>query len=141
RTRTRAGLVTMSREGTRVRPRATTIEDDAKPEVVVAASGNLANVYFTLDDGRMTLEAIGAEYPGLVDALTNHPGIGFAMVRSESGESLVVGRDGLRRFGTDDGAAPGSVEGSDPLAPYGPHALDGLRRLDSFAECGDLVLV
>jgi uncharacterized membrane protein YvlD (DUF360 family) len=133
RRRTEDGLVSIRRPG----PTQAGTEGDQRgpPEVVVAASGNLANVYFPTDPGRMTLEAITQAYPGLVDALANHPGIGFVMARTEAGDSVVVGRQGLRRIGT------GAVEGIDPVEPFGPLALEGLRRLDSFDTCGDLVLI
>jgi hypothetical protein len=35
----------------------------------------------------------------------------------------------------------GRVEGRDPLAVFGPHAVRRLRRLDGFVHCGDLVIV
>ncbi|MCH7549717.1 MAG: phage holin family protein, partial [Candidatus Krumholzibacteriota bacterium] len=36
--------------------------------------------------------------------------------------------------------ATGEIDGEDPLALYGEHAADHLRRLDSFPHAGDLIL-
>jgi hypothetical protein len=104
-------------------------------DVVVAASGNLANVYLTASDGRMTWEALEAAQPGLVAALASHPGIGLVLVRSESLGPVVLGGGGVRHLAT------GHVTGADPLAPFGPLAEASLRRLDGFSTVGDLALI
>jgi hypothetical protein len=106
----------------------------AIPELVVCASGNLAQVYFPTQPGRMTAEAIEGRYPGLLGALASHPGIGWVMVRSEAGPSLVLGRDGIRYLDDD------RVAGIDPLAALGDQAGDHLRRLDGFEQVGDLTI-
>jgi uncharacterized membrane protein YvlD (DUF360 family) len=104
-------------------------------DVVVAASGNLANVYFTAAPGRLTWEELDADHPGLVEALASHPGIGIVLVRSERFGPVVLGGLGLRHL--DDG----HVDGSDPLAPFGPAAEASLRRLDGIANVGDLAVI
>ncbi|TMC55591.1 MAG: phosphodiesterase [Chloroflexi bacterium] len=111
--------------------------DDAEkpPDIVVAASGNLAHVSFPGMPGRATREAIDATYPGLVDGLVRHPGIGLVMVRAREREALVHGGGGMRDL------TAGRVEGSDPLARFEPTAAEGLRRVDAMAECGDVVIV
>ncbi len=107
---------------------------EARPELVVCASGNLGLVYFPDQPGRLTLEQIEARHPGLVGALANHPGIAFALVRSEAHGPIAVGVDGIR-FLADD-----RVEGVDPLAPFGPRTADHLRRLDAFDHCPDVLV-
>jgi len=109
--------------------------DTAPPDVVVASSGNLAHVYFTSDPGRMTLEAIEARYPRLVDALAQHPGIGAVIARSAAGHALVLGANGRRDLSTS------PPDGGDPLADFGPRAAEDLRRLEGFAAAGDLILL
>jgi hypothetical protein len=69
-----------------------------------------------------------------VAGLVRHPGIGFAMVRSERLGALAIGREGVVYL------EDGRVEGSDPLADFGRHARDNLRRLDSFANVGDILV-
>jgi hypothetical protein len=103
------------------------------PDVVVCASGNLANIYFTVSDERMRVAQIDEHYPGLLAALTHHPGIGFVMVHSARG-TLALGAGGVRYLDDD------RVEGEDPLAPFGERAAEHLRRLDSFANVGDLLI-
>ena len=64
--------------------------DDSKPGVVVCVSGSLAHIYFTGHPEPLMLEDVMAEYPGLVDELVNHPGIGFVAARLRSGEAVAL---------------------------------------------------
>ncbi len=105
------------------------------PELVVAASGNLALIFFPRLDGRVTLEAMQRAWPGLVPGLAAHEGIGFLMVRTESHGTVAVGARGAHYLDDD------VVEGEDPLAPFGEHAITGLRRVDGMAHCGDIVAI
>lgn len=109
--------------------------EEAVPELVVCASGNLALVYFPRLPGRVTLERLEAAWPGMVASLARHPGIGLLMIRSESRGAVVVGRDGVRYLDEE------GFEGRDPLEPYGEHAATGLRRVDRMEHCGDIVAV
>ena len=108
---------------------------DAGRDVVVAASGNLANVYFTGLPGRASWEAIDGAHPGLVTALASHPGVGLVLVRSERSGAVVLGGAGVCHL--DDGR----VEGQDPLERFGPLATPSLRRLDGLAHVGDLAVI
>jgi uncharacterized membrane protein YvlD (DUF360 family) len=103
-------------------------------DVVVCASGNLALVYFAEHPGRLSLESIVAEYPGLVETLVRHEGIGFLLVHSETRGALVLGRDGARSLDDD------RVEGVDPLALFDQHTAPFLRRLSTYSNVGDLVV-
>jgi uncharacterized membrane protein YvlD (DUF360 family) len=106
-----------------------------RADVVVCASGNLALVYFAREPGRLTLEAIDASYPRLLEGVVAHPGIGFVLLESEaSGGPVVLGRRGRRDLVTDE------VTGDDPLAPFGPHTAAFLRRLSTYANVGDIVV-
>ncbi len=106
----------------------------AAPGVVVVASGHVAMVSFTEHPGRVPLETIEREFPDLLPALVDHPGVGFLLVRSAETGPVVLGRDGLHRLAT------GEVLGVDPLAHYGPHAPDLIRRVDTFAHCPDVMI-
>jgi uncharacterized membrane protein YvlD (DUF360 family) len=103
-------------------------------DLVLIASGNLSMIYFTRRPGRLSLEDIERLYPGLVGALTAHPGVGFVVVRTEAHGSLVLGHDGLRYLRDD------RVEGMDPLAPFGPYAVADVQRHATLPHIGDLVI-
>jgi hypothetical protein len=105
------------------------------PDVVVASSGNLAHLYFTHEPGRMTREVIQLRYPGLVETLARHPGIGAVIGRSAEGHTLLLGADGQHDL---DATPP---DGRDLLAEYGPYAVEALRRLTAFTTAGDLILL
>jgi uncharacterized membrane protein YvlD (DUF360 family) len=130
-TRGLAGALT----GRPFRRRSGGTEASEKPDIVVAASGNLAHVSFPGLPGRARMQTIDATYPGLVDGLVRHPGIGFVMVRVDGRGSIVLGAGGTNAL------ADGRIEGVDPIAPFGPNAAPGLRRVDAMSECGDLVIM
>ena len=104
------------------------------PGVVAVSSGHVAMVSFVEHPGRVELETIEAEFPDLLPALVDHPGVGFALVRSAEFGPVVLGHDGVRRLATDE------VLGEDPLAAYGPHAADLVRRVDGFPHCPDVMI-
>jgi len=106
----------------------------AQPELVVCASGNLALVYFPRHPGRMAREEIEAAWPGLLEGLAAHPGVGFLMVRSAADGPVALGADGMHVLGS------GAVTGSDPLHRFGTHAADDLSRMDAMEHCPDIVV-
>ena len=61
-------------------------------------------------------------------------GIGLVVVRDEDGP-VAFGTSGLHRLRDD------TVEGVDPLLPYGPYARADLLRHQESAHVGDLVLI
>lgn len=105
------------------------------PELVVVAGGNLALIYFNAIDQRLTLEQVDELYPDLILALASHPGIGVVIVRSDARGLLCLGKDGIHCL--DDG----EVEGIDPLAAYGEHAVAAIQRLDEIEHVGDIAVV
>ncbi|HEX6360582.1 phage holin family protein [Actinophytocola sp.] len=109
----------------------------AAPGVVVVVSGHVAMVSFTEHPGRVDIETVERDFPDLLPALVDHPGVGFMLVRSVRSGPVVLGRDGVRRLDMpgDDG-----VKGTDPLAGYGPHAVELIRRTNGFAHCPDIVI-
>ncbi|WAC57110.1 phage holin family protein [Gordonia sp. SL306] len=101
---------------------------------VVLGSGNLGLISFPAIPGRADTASIEAAYPGLVDALRHHPGIGFLLISRPAGGSVVLG-DG----GTVD-VATGAVTGIDPLRDFGPDALEKIRRTDGFDNVADIMV-
>ncbi len=107
-------------------------KDPAQADVVVAASGNLALISFPRAPGRLTREDIDGRYPGLIDTLAHHAGIGLVVVQASEG-LVAIGAAGTNRL------ERGHVEGDDPVAAYGAHAAESLRRLAGFHNAGDLI--
>ncbi len=103
-------------------------------EAVAVASGNLAMVYLTRYPGRLSRARIDAAYPGLIEGLAGHPGIGVVVVDDAAGP-VAVGAEGWHRL-TD-----GTVHGVDPLTGYGPRAREDLLRHQGMDHVGDLVLI
>ncbi|HEY4688759.1 MAG TPA: phage holin family protein [Anaerolineae bacterium] len=105
-------------------------------EAVVCVSGNLAHVYFKASTDKLTLSELQSTYPGLVDALVEHEGVGFVVVLSAEGEYLALGKGGARNLET------GIVTGTDPLSPHGNADLRAaqLLRMARFPHAGDLIL-
>jgi membrane protein DedA with SNARE-associated domain/uncharacterized membrane protein YvlD (DUF360 family) len=104
------------------------------PGVVAVVSGHVAMVSFIEHEGRVPLETIEREFPELLPNLVDHAGVGFMLVRSSEFGPVVLGRDGLHRLAT------GVIIGTDPLADYGPHAADLIRRVDEFPHCADVMI-
>ena len=106
-----------------------------RPDLIAIASGNLGLVYFPQMPGRVTLEQLAVTYPGLLDALAGHPGIGAILVSSEAHGSLVIGHAGINYL------AEGRVEGVDPVAQYGGRSREAILRLDGMDHVPDLSII
>jgi hypothetical protein len=105
-------------------------------KVTLCYSGNLAQVYFDLHARKITLNELNQAYPGMVDALVHHEGIGFVVAYEDDGEPVAFGKDGARNLHT------GDVVGVDPLEPFGDVELRSwqVRRIADFTNAGDLIL-
>lgn len=105
-------------------------------QVVVGVSGNLAHVYFDLHGDKVTLEELNAAYPGLVDSLIAHPGIGLVVCHMDDGAPWVFGTAGGRNL------LDGQVVQEDPLTMVGQNALRArqLLRLAQMEHAGDLII-
>jgi uncharacterized membrane protein YvlD (DUF360 family) len=123
-----------NREALREHAEVNAADGDGELEALVLASGCLGLVYFPGGSSRLSAEEIERRHPGLLAGLATHPGIGFAMVRSEHEGAVVLGAAGRHRLSDD------TVDGEDPLAPYGPTAADHLRRHDGFRHCPDILI-
>jgi hypothetical protein len=107
---------------------------DEVPDLSVMASGNLGLISFPREPGRVTLERLERLHPRLLPTLREHPGVAFAMVRSERHGAVALGPRGIHFLDED------RIEGEDPLGPFGPYAARHLRRTDSFPHCSDVML-
>ena len=106
----------------------------AERDVVVLGSGNLGLVYLRESPHRLTLEEIRERHPRLVEALCEHPHVGFVMARSSEHGAVAIGASGTHRL------ADGVVTGEDPLAGFSPNAARHLRRTDGFPHVPDLLV-
>ncbi|WP_433373752.1 alkaline phosphatase family protein [Actinoplanes sp. CA-142083] len=101
---------------------------------LVVSSGNLSLLYLTQFAQRLGRAEIDEVYPQLIPGLAAHPGVGLVVVREEHGP-VAYGTSGLHRL------RDNTVEGLDPLIPYGPHARADLLRHQESAHIGDIVLI
>ncbi|WP_233571828.1 phage holin family protein [Cellulomonas triticagri] len=108
------------------------------PEVAVTGSGNLGMVWFPRVGRRLVLEEVEQRWPGLLRGLAATPGIGLVLVDTAARGLLAVGPGGVAWL---EQGTPVVVEGTDPLARYGPGALADLRRLGRLGHVGDLVVL
>jgi uncharacterized membrane protein YvlD (DUF360 family) len=111
-------------------------QEKKSSNVTLAYGGNGALVYFDLFPRRITLNELNAAYPGMVDMLVNHEGIGFVVAYEDDYTPVMFSKNGARNLHT------GVVVGNDPLLPFGDVDLRTwqLRRLADFENSGDLIL-
>ena len=113
------------------------IEQGSKTEfghLVALASGNLGLVYSTRLDERAPLEVIKKIYPGMLDGLANHEGVGFLMVNSEEHGPIAIGAQGRYYLNED------RVEGQNPLVGFGPNIVHHLKRTNAFVDGPDILV-
>ncbi|WP_062210043.1 phage holin family protein [Demequina oxidasica] len=102
-----------------------------RPRIAVVGSGNLGGIWFAQHTKRLTLSAIERGYPGLVEALATHPGIGFLVVATPHGP-VAIGAAGVVNLTT------GVVTGTDPLAAFGDDARADFARVAEFTDAPDI---
>lgn len=103
-------------------------------KAVVVGSGGAGLIYLPHSEVRLTQEQIQEEYPDLLVGLVKHPGIGFVLVKSSEFGDMVIGKEGFYYL------QDGTVEGVNPLAPYGPNAARHVQRESSFSNCPDILV-
>lgn len=112
------------------------VEPERMEAVTVCGSGNIAQVYFDLFPRKITLGELNEAYPGMVDAVVGHEGVGFVVAYDKDGTPVALGKGGRRNLHT------GEVTGEDPLEPYGDTELRAwqVRRIADFPHAGDLIV-
>ncbi len=108
---------------------------EERPDLIAMASGNLGLIYFPRMPGRVTLEQLAETYPGLIDNLAAHPGVGALLIRSAEHGALVVGHEGINFLDED------RIEGTDPVAQYGGRARQAFVRLDAMEHTPDIAVI
>ncbi len=109
---------------------------DRSAQVTVCGSGNLAQVYFDLFPRKITVAELEVAYPGIVDALIQHDGVGFVVAYEDDGTPMVFGKQGALNLHT------GALTGIDPLLAYGDADLRArqVRRIADYPHAGDLII-
>jgi uncharacterized membrane protein YvlD (DUF360 family) len=104
--------------------------------ITVCGSGNIAQVYFDIAPRKLTLEELEAVYPGMVDEMVHHEGIGLMVGYNSQGQPVALGKSGTRNLHT------GEVTGEDPMAMFGDPDLraDQVRRIADYPHAGDLIV-
>jgi hypothetical protein len=107
-------------------------------DVVVRCSGSLAHVYCNVAPHALDLSEVAVLYPGLLEALVVHEGIGLVVGR-EGDEVVILGREGTLWVGLEHHRE----EGTSPLAnmPDPAWATAQIARLARFPQAGDLILL
>jgi uncharacterized membrane protein YvlD (DUF360 family) len=111
-------------------------EEVEPTNMTLCYSGNLAQVYFDLQPRKLTLNELNEAYPGMVDAIVQHEGIGFVVAFDDEGVPMAFGKNGARNLHT------GDIVGEDPLEQFGDPELRAwqVRRIVDFPSSGDLTL-
>jgi uncharacterized membrane protein YvlD (DUF360 family) len=106
-------------------------------DVTFCGSGNLGQVYFHAFDHRATLDELNGAFPGMIEAVIQHEGVGLVAATGADGTPVAHGKGGTRNLHT------GEISGQDPLLPYGDVELRAwqVRRVADFPSAGDLVIV
>ena len=103
-------------------------------QTIVLASGNLGLIYFTDWSKRLTYEQIEDAFPGLIDGLSSHKGIGFVMVRSSVLGTIVLSGEDVYYLDDDE------YDGQRFLDKYGEHVTEHLKRTDGFKHVPDILV-
>lgn len=104
--------------------------------ITLCYSGNLAHVYFDIAPRKLALDELNAAYPGMVDQIVQHEGVGFVIAYENDGVPVAFGKNGARNLYT------GDVIGEDPLLPFGDvnFRSEQLVYMANFENSGDLIL-
>jgi hypothetical protein len=108
-----------------------------RSDIAVRNSGSLSHVYFDVVARPMDLSEVALIYPGLLDALISHEGIGLVVGR-DGEEVVLAGRSGTLRISP----TKPRLEGQDPLDGLSDPrwAAEQVARLARFPHAGDLIL-
>jgi len=113
------------------------LPDAEVADVTFCGSGNLGQVYFHAFDHRTTLDELNEAFPGMVEAVIAHEGVGVVVATQADGTPVAYGKGGMRNLHT------GEVSGQDPLLPYKDVDLRAwqVRRVADFPSAGDLIII
>jgi uncharacterized membrane protein YvlD (DUF360 family) len=108
--------------------------DVSDRDVVVLGSGNLGLIYLMEGPRRLLQEEIDERHPDLLQALREHPHVGWVLVHSQRHGPVVLGARGANYLASE------SIEGEDPLGRFLPGAAQHLLRTDGFRHVADIMV-
>ena len=111
----------------------TTVSEDSA-QTIVLSSGNLGLIYFTDWSNRMTYEQIEDAFPGLINGLAHHEGIGFVMVKSDIYDTIVLSNDDVLYLSSEE------YFGNHFLDKFGENTIKKLKRTDDFEYVPDILV-
>ena len=103
-------------------------------EVIVLASGNLAMIYLTQWNHRLTYEELNDLFPELLPGILKNEYIGFILVRSSEKGDMAIGKDGIYYLDSDE------IEGANPLEGFGDNIARHLKRNSEFKYTPDILV-
>lgn len=103
-------------------------------EVIVLASGNLAMIYLTQWNYRLTCEELNDYFPELIPGIINNEYVGFILVKSQEHGDLAIGKNGTYFLDS------GEIEGENPLEGFGDNIVRHLKRTSSFEHTPDILV-
>ena len=103
-------------------------------QTIVLASGNLGLIYFTDWSNRMTYEQIEDAFPGLINGLSHHEGIGFVMVKSDIYDTMIFSKDDVLFLEDKE------YYGNHFLDKFGKNIIKKLKRTDKFGHVPDILV-
>jgi hypothetical protein len=94
----------VARQGQKLAEAGTDVADGevepGKTSVTAYGSGNACQVYFDLYPRKIKLSELNAAYPGMVDAVVQHEGIGIVLGYEDDGSVVALGKGGSRNLDT-----------------------------------------
>lgn len=103
-------------------------------QVTVLASGNLALIYLTQWNYRLTYEELMELFPNFIPGILDNEYIGFIVVYSEEHGNLVLSKNGKYFLDID------KIEGENPLKNYGENAAAKIKRHCTFNHLPDILV-
>ena len=108
--------------------------DVSDRDAVVLGSGDLGLVYLMEERRRLMLEEIEDRHPRLIQALRDHPHVGWVLVRSSAHGAMALGRSGINYLSED------GWRGMTRSRPSRRTRRDHLLRTDGFSNVADIMV-
>ena len=123
-----------SRKDKRIEKEKEEEQELSESEVIILASGNLAMIYLTQWDYRLTYEELNSYFPKLIPGIINNEYVGFILVKSQEHGDLAIGKNGTYYLDN------GEIKGENPIEGFGDNIVRHLKRTSSFEHTPDILV-